>query len=235
LISASASLRLMMQLWKFAAPLATLAILLVEHFLPHGKDLNPVHHWLSEYVLSDSPLGVALMHAAFVGLAATAVAVMTLPVSRGNRALFGIGGAALFGMTFFDTEPNGIPITHMTWPPTPSQVHKLLLYVALATVLLGMALHSHDQTKPKRSPMLALFGIAAVATAVQTYLIAVSKSQEQPTQFGGITERVVVLATLAWACLCFSTTERRPEPKASNRERRHPAGQRAEGESGEPN
>jgi len=182
-----------------AAALLAFLLLLTEHFLPHGIDLNPRDHWLSEYVLSGSTLARWLMRAAFLALAATAFSVgMTLP-SRVPRGLFWIASLGLASMTFFDSDPNDGRSYRIFWPPTAGNLHQIALYLAIGATLAGMVFcwrlrGSRRSIIVQRSSLI----VAACATVIQTILVAISQAHHAMTSYGGITERIVVLAMVIW-------------------------------------
>ncbi|HWA84108.1 MAG TPA: DUF998 domain-containing protein [Fimbriimonadaceae bacterium] len=186
-----------LQIWPatgILASLVALALLAGEHFLDHGKALLPFeHHWLSEYVLSASPIGQAMMRLAFVALGAAAASVAALSNGRTQTGLFAICATGLAAMALFDTDPN-LPVHPEQWPTFHGLVHQGCLYVAMSAGLVAMALPS---VRPGRNIVdLSLLGMAGLATAIQTVLVA--ESQGKMTLYGGITERIIVAATLLW-------------------------------------
>ncbi|HTQ08684.1 MAG TPA: DUF998 domain-containing protein [Fimbriimonadaceae bacterium] len=188
--------------WRRLAKVAALAVILIlvaEHFLPHGVDLNPVDHWLSEYALSRLAFARWLIRVAFAALATVAVVVAQSAKSRLSRWAFLTSAAGLASMILFDTDPNdGRPIRFL-WPPTAGNLHQIALYVAIGGALSGMVLAWRNASALQR----LCLSVSAVATAVQVCLVAVSQACHEMTHFGGITERLVVLAMLAWAILEF--------------------------------
>jgi hypothetical protein len=182
-----------------AAACVAFAFLCVEHVLPHGPNLiPPEHHWLSEYVLSSAPGAASIMRIAFVALATTAWLVSRLQTRGLGRAVFVLGSLGLGAMTFFDTDPIDGKRYGFQWPLTHGNMHQLLLYVAMGAVLAGIALTArHDSGSGKRRHFeMFLLGLAVLATVVQTVLVTISR--DTMTYFGGLTERVIVVATLAW-------------------------------------
>lgn len=184
-------------------------LLIAEHFIDHGSGLVPAeHHWLSEYVLSLSPAGRALMHAAFVALAASALSVAILSREKMQRALFAISAAGLAAMTFFDTDPNS-PIHPTNWPTLHGVVHQGCLYVAMSAGLVGMGLHLFREDRSRGGA--AILSVAGIATIIQTALVA--QTQGKMTLYGGLTERIIVCAVLVWVigfCANRGFARRRP-------------------------
>jgi len=191
--------------------IATLVLLFAEHFLDHGRDLNPVDHWMSEYVLSGSPLAVWIMRLAFVALALSALSIAMVSRTRTIKALFLLSAAGLAAMTLLDTYPND-GVQRPKWPLTPGNAHQLLLYLAIGATLVGMAVHARRSQWPRIDRVLLL--LAVCATAVQTYLVAVSQAHGQMTHFGGVTERVIVAATLVWVAKTTIRARFRPASSA---------------------
>lgn len=185
-----------------ASSLVALVLLTTEHFLGHGRDLNPVDHWLSEYVLSGSALAVWVMRIAFVGLSLAALSVAA--VSK-EKLFFILASAGLVAMPFCDTYPND-GIVRPMWPLTAGNVHQLLLYAAIGSALLGIVIQNYRRRCPMPETSLLLF--AAIATGVQTYLVADSQATGRMTYFGGITERIIVVAMLAWVMRSLSRPAR---------------------------
>ena len=189
---------------------ATIALLLPLHFMEHGRDLNPVDHWLSEYVLSRSAFSQALMHLAFMtlGLAALSVAMSVLhtrPAKGPNwiqradtfaKSLFFISAVGLAGMTFFDTDANVEPIVKSMH----GNVHQILLDVAIGATLLGIVWVLSTRTQPRTRVRYesGFVGAAISATLVQACLVLPAELGHRASQFGGITERIIVIATLGW-------------------------------------
>lgn len=178
------------------AAFLSLALLLIEHFIPHGIDLDPVNHWLSEYVLSHSVAAIWLMKAAFLSLAVSALAVAMIAPDRRGRLLFLVASFGLAVMPILDTNPNDGLSQGMKWPPTPGNLHQLALYLAIGAALLGMGLSRARGARRMRPSFL--FGVAILATAAQTGLVAASHAVHQATRFGGVTERTIVVAMLCW-------------------------------------
>lgn len=169
-------------------------MLIAEHLIDHGSGLVPVqHHWLSEYVLSQSVAGRVLMRTSFVALAASSLSVAMLSRERIQRALFAVSAAGLAAMTFFDTDPN-LPIHPAIWPTLHGIVHQVCLYAAMSAGLLGIGLHIFRRDKSWSGP--AIFSVAILATIVQTVLVA--ETQNKMTLYGGLSERVVVAAVIVW-------------------------------------
>lgn len=193
--------------WRRAAQISatvSLALLLAEHFLPHGLDLNPVDHWLSEYALSHSSIARGSMIFTFAALAATAFSVSMISRWWVQRGFFLLSSVALAAMMFFNTDPNDGRIFRILLPPTPGNWHQIALYVAIGATLLGMAAAELRGDRGSRSDgwkRQSLLGVAVVATGIQTGLVAWSVSERTMTRYGGITERIVVSATLAWVLL----------------------------------
>jgi hypothetical protein len=185
-----------------AAAVASLA-LLIEHVIPHAIDLNPVHHWLSEYVLSGSVAARIIMRVAFFALAICAFSVAMLARPRISKSLFTLSSLGLAAMPFLDTDPNDGRSYHFSWPLTAGNLHQLSLYVAIGATLFGIGLSVYRQHRRKRGELL-LLGVAVLATIVQAILIATSHAAGEMTRFGGITERIIVGAMLAWVVL-FAT------------------------------
>jgi hypothetical protein len=184
-------------LWSAVAAIFALT---GEHFIEHGRDLNAIHHWLSEYVLSGSGLARWLMRAVFLFLGLSALGVSMCSNGRAQRFLFASAGSALGLMMFFDSDPNDGIHTGMSWPLTPGNVHQVLLYTAIGGALLGM-LSSTMMRRGSSRVESALTLIAIGTTAIQAVFVAMSIANHEMTRFGGLTERVVLLAVLAWVIL----------------------------------
>jgi hypothetical protein len=193
---------------------AALILLVAEHVIGHGKDLNPIDHWLSEYVLSASTPAVWLMRLAFLALATAAVSVAALSREKILKAVFGLSAVGLAAMPFLDSDPNDGRSSGMNWPLTHGNLHQLMLYLAIGSTLLGIGLRVFryaSNRNPRRRLEAAFFAVAIVATIVQFFLVAASESQHQMTRFGGVTERVIVVAMLAWVIsFCCRAEEGKP-------------------------
>jgi hypothetical protein len=221
-----------MAFWRklaFAGVVLTCLLLLTEHFLPHGRDLNPVNHWLSEYVLSDSFYGRWLMHIAFFTLAFSALSTSilvalqsTAGIARIGSGLLMVSAAGLAGMSFFNTDPNDGRVHDMQWPLSPGSAHLLLLYVAIGAAFVGIGTQV-CQHRPRKLLIYerALLGLAVGAMAVQAYLVVVSHAAARMTTLGGITERITVLALLAWVTLFALPQTTRKEADGSPSSRIH--------------
>ena len=186
---------------------AAFLLLLVLHFIPHGKDLNPVDHWLSEYVLSDSLPARILMRLAFLMLALAALSVAVLVNGGLVRWLFLLSTLGLALMPFADTYANNGYRYDLNWPYEAGEWHQIGLYAAIGAALLGIALHVF-RSRNSTSSEAALLGAAVSATIVQIFVVAVGTSKlvyasagSLPgpiVTFGGVTERVIVVTMLAW-------------------------------------
>ncbi|HVT11456.1 MAG TPA: DUF998 domain-containing protein [Fimbriimonadaceae bacterium] len=191
----------MFHIWRRTGVLASLlalALLAAEHFVDHGRALQPFeHHWLSEYVLSMSPAGRSMMRLAFVALSTAAASAAFLSIGKASKILFGLCATGLLAMAFFDTDPN-LPVHPQGWPTLHGAVHQGCLYIAMSAGLVAMALNSKRHLADLR-----LIGAAGVATAIQTVLVA--GSQGKMTLYGGVTERIIVAATLLWVIRYCST------------------------------
>lgn len=206
-----------------AGAVLAFAILLLEHFISHGKDLNPVDYWISEYVLSNSPTARILMHAGFVLLALSAFAVaVDFRVERTSRHInwirlekicFFTAALGLLLMTFCNTDPNDGRGYAIVWPPTIGNWHQIFLYAGMGGALSGMALWVCwvDTSSDRRSRFeAALLGAAICSTIVQMFLVASSDATKTMTRFGGVTERIVLVCSLAWV---ISYCARREAPE----------------------
>src|ERR1044072_6255794 len=112
-----------------SSALAPILAVLTLLFLPHGRDLNPVHHWLSEYVLSHNSAAIWLMRRSFAVLGLTAWTVGFRATTRVGRFTFGLAGAALVSMIFLEWAPNDGKHLAMARPLLPGSIHPLLLYI----------------------------------------------------------------------------------------------------------
>jgi hypothetical protein len=180
-----------------ACAILSLLVLFLEHFIDHGRNLNGIDHWLSEYVLSESAPARWLMWAAFMLLAGSALGVSLASSRLWPRLLFGLSALGLGVMAFFESDPNDGLHTSMSWPPTAGNVHQILLYLAIGGALLGMLSSATGRRAGSRLEW-ALVGAAICATLIQTWLVAISTQRHEMTRFGGITERIIVVAVLLW-------------------------------------
>jgi hypothetical protein len=100
-------------------------------------------------------------------------------------------------MAFFDTYPNDSFPHPWRWPLTYGNIHQLLLYGAIGATLCGIGLRIFvlDRTRAANKIGALLFWLAVIATLVQAALVI---AQPTATRFGGITERIIVVATLLW-------------------------------------
>jgi hypothetical protein len=178
--------------------IASLVVLFLEHFIDHGRNLNGIDHWLSEYVLSDSAPARWLMRAAFVLLAGSALGVSFASSRLWPRLLFGLSGLGLGAMALFNSDPNDGLHTSMAWPLTAGNVHQILLYVAIGGALLGMLSSAIRRNESGSKLEWPLVGTAIGATLLQTWLVSLSTQRHEMTRFGGITERIIVAAVLLW-------------------------------------
>ena len=179
-----------------AGAIAVFVILVIEHLLPHGMDLNARDHWLSEYVLSHSITARWLMRFAFLALGVTAISVSMTFRERAPRALFQIASLALAAMSILDTDPNDGRPFRMSWPPTHGNLHQVALYIAIGATLAGMAF-ALGRLRPSSGQGFLLI-VAIGATMIQALLVTISQVQGGMTHFGGVTERIVVGAMLLW-------------------------------------
>lgn len=184
------------------ASVVVLLSLTAEYSINLGKPgFDATDHWLSEYVLSDSTLVVLLMKASFFGLGLAALTVGKLSREWFSKMLFFFGATGLAAMAFFDTDPNDGRIYPMHFPPTPGNMHQVLLMVAMGATLLGISLRVFwfQSKQTRRSKYEAfLFGAALCSTVIQTFLSQIADTNHTMTRFGGITERIIVIATLTW-------------------------------------
>lgn len=199
------------------AACAAFLLLLVLHFIPHGKDLNPVDHWLSEYVLSDSLPARILMRIAFFMLALAALSVAVQVNGALVRWLFLLSTLGLATMPFADTYANNGFRYDIAWPYEAGEWHQIGLYAAIGATILGIALHVFRSRHSTRLEA-ALLGAAVSATVIQIFVVAVGTSKlvyplagNHPgpiVTFGGVTERVIVAAMLAWVIsFCLRSAE----------------------------
>lgn len=180
--------------------IAALALLGLEHLVnAAASHLDPVHHWLSEYVLSPSPAARYMMFAAFILLGCAAASVAALSQHLAPKALFAVSSASLVAMAFFNTDPNDGKDYPFRWPLSAGNVHQLLLYAAIGATIAGMALQTiwlADPARRRRLLELSLLAVTIAATAIQVGLVA--RSLPGKTYYGGVTERIVVVAMLGW-------------------------------------
>lgn len=178
------------------------ALLLVfAHFGTESKEFSPLHNWLSEFVLSQSPAVQLSMRISFVLFSLAALSVALLNKRRVVMLLFGVASAALMFMTFTDTDPNDGKKYALSWPLTQGNVHQICLYIAMGGAILGMARVTWARTPPKASaPAIETVAIVTtlLATAVQSFLVYLGDRNRSPVVFGGLTERIIVFAVFIW-------------------------------------
>lgn len=185
--------------WKrlgLVAILLTSLALLVEHVLPHGRDLNPVDHWLSEYVLSSSASAPLIMRFGFVGLALSALSVGQIHRDRVTGNLMRVAAIALAAMVALDTNSNDGRAPWMSWPPSAANLHQVALYVTLGACVLAIA---RDARLTRARLVRFCSAFAFVAVGLQLALVTFYGSRSEMTRFGGLTERAIVVVLAVWA------------------------------------
>jgi hypothetical membrane protein len=159
-------------------------------------DLNPLAHYVSEYV--NGRAGV-LMTATFYGLslawAALALGLYRTIVPAG-RSWIGLGALALcsastLGAGIFPTDPSGVA------PTATGALHRLLATLFFACICPGMlalaAAWRHDHAWASRRR--ATFVLAGAALTGMIFLTV------GPPEFGGLAQRWILACVLGWHLL----------------------------------
>lgn len=198
-----------------AAVLAATASLLICHIADGGRQFSSLHNWLSEFVLSNNPYVEFPMRAAFVfiGLAAFSVAMLTR--DRLITFLFVVSAVGLVLMMHNDTDPNDGRHYDFRWPLTPGNVHQICLTVAIGATIIGMALATFWREKASSSRTnseAALFAVLILATVTQFIVVFLGYRNFAPVQYGGLTERVIVLTTFGWV-ISYCTRAKSPSAR----------------------
>ncbi|MFN8139180.1 MAG: DUF998 domain-containing protein [Fimbriimonadales bacterium] len=184
-----------------AAVVAATASLLTCHIADGGRQFSPVHNWLSEFVLSNNPYVEFPMRAAFVFIGLAAFSVAMLSRDRLIIVLFLVSAVGLVLMMPNDTDPNDGRHYDFHWPLTPGNVHQICLTVAIGATIIGMALATFWREKASASRYMfeaALLAVLILATVIQFIVVLQGYRNFAPVQYGGFTERVIVLATFGW-------------------------------------